>query len=312
MKLLLAPLHGHTDFVFRNVLFKNFSGIDACYSPFITTVRGKTVRESHIRDVLPRYNKAGCLIPQIIGKDPEEFIVLANQLFSLGYETINWNLGCPYPMVVNKRRGAGLLPHADLISRFLETVVPNITCKIEIKMRLGKDDPSEARDVISALNAFPLSSVTIHARTARQMYSGSVDLDSFAECLTLSRHPVVYNGDITDVASFRRISERFNKINSFMIGRGLLMDPSLAERIKSLTNCSKKTYGERLYRFHEDIVLGYQSIGYAGQMLLGRLKQFWCFFSFSFERPEERLRKIQRVKMMKEYWAEVEEAFEKS
>lgn len=310
MKLLLAPMHGHTDFVFRNILFKHFAGIDACYSPFITTVKGKTVRDSHLRDVLPKYNKASCLIPQIIGKDADEFVVLANQLFSLGYETVNWNLGCPYPMVVNKKRGAGLLPHPEMIARFLESVVPNVKCRIETKMRLGMNEPSEAPAVLDVLNAFPLAGVIIHARTARQMYGGSVDLDSFAECLALSRHPVIYNGDITDVASFQKIAERFDKIDSFMIGRGLLMDPSLAERIKGLTNCSKKTYSERLYRFHEDVVRGYQAIGFSGQMLLGRLKQFWCFFSFSFEKPEDRLRKIQRSKTTKEYWEEVEGAFE--
>jgi|WetSurMetagenome_2_1015567.scaffolds.fasta_scaffold00476_10 tRNA-dihydrouridine synthase B len=309
MEILLAPLHGHTDYVFRNALFKHYAGIDACYSPFITTVKGATVPESHIRDVLHRHNRVKCLIPQIIGKNPDEFIVLANRLSSLGFKTVNWNLGCPYPMVVNKKRGAGLLPHPELISGFLKTVIPNVTCAVEVKIRLGKDDPAEALDVIDVLDSFELGRVIIHPRTARQMYNGTVDLDSFEKCLKICRHPVAYNGDIVDTASFWAIGQRFKNVDTFMIGRGLLMDPSLAEKIKAIAPPSGKGRAERLYRFHEDIVRGYREMGNAGQGLLGRLKQFWCFFSYSFPKPEERLRKVQRAKSMEAYREMVEEGF---
>ena len=310
MKLILAPLRGHTDFVFRNTLLRHFSGLDACCAPFITTAKGKTVRDSHIRDVLPKYNKVRCVIPQIISKDPDEFIVLANRLHALGYGTVNWNLGCPYPMVVSKKRGAGMLPHPEIISDFLAAVIPNVTCAIDVKMRLGKDDPVESAGVLAVLNDFPIQNVIIHPRTAKQMYEGTVDLDSFERCLPISRHPVVYNGDITDVKSFKIIANRFRTIDTFMIGRGVLMNPSLAEQVKGITPSSSKKYSERLYRFHEDLVRGYQEFGSDEEPLLGRLKQLWCFLSFSLLRPEETLRKIQRANTLDDYWAEVESAFE--
>ncbi len=310
MELILAPLRGHTDFVFRNALLHHFSGLDASCSPFITTVKGRPVRDSHIRDVLPKYNTGHRVIPQIISRDAYEFTVLANQLQSLGYETVNWNLGCPYPMVVNKKRGAGLLPFPDLIDAFLSEVVPQVACTIDVKMRLGKDDPAEALAVIPVLNSHPLGNITIHPRTARQMYDGEPDLDSFEACLRLSGHPVVFNGDITDVESFARIRKRFPEVTTFMIGRGVLMRPDLPEELKGITDYSKRKYSGRLYRFHEDLVRGYGAFGNAEQSLLGRLKQLWCYLSFSLPDAAERLKKIQRARTMKDYRNEVKCAFD--
>ncbi|HUI92645.1 MAG TPA: tRNA-dihydrouridine synthase family protein [Chitinivibrionales bacterium] len=306
MKILLAPILGHTDFVFRNTLARNFQGIDGWYCPFITTVKGRSVRDSHLRDVLPKYNKLKNTVPQLIGKDAEEFIVLANQLFAMKYPVVGWNLGCPYPMVVNKKRGAGLLPYPEMIESFLDKVIPNVKCRISVKTRLGKERPDEIFDVIPILNKYPLEEIIIHPRTAKQMYGGSVDLDAFEECLAPSKHPVIYNGDIVDVNSFKMISTRFASVSSFMIGRGILMDPGLQEAIKGIPSTHFK---ERLYRFHEDLVRGYQQSGCDEISLLGRLKQLWCYLSFSFIKNEEMLKKVQRAKSMEKYWETVKESF---
>jgi tRNA-dihydrouridine synthase B len=306
MKILLAPILGHTDFVFRNALARNFHGIDGWYCPFITTVKGKTVRDSHIRDVLPKYNKLKNIVPQIIGKDADEFVILANQLSAMHYPIINWNIGCPYPMVVNKKRGAGLLPYPELIDSFLDKAVPNVKCRISVKTRLGKDHSGEIFDVIPVLNKYPLEEIVIHPRTATQMYGGSVDLDTFEKCLSVSRHQVVYNGDIVDVKSFKSISGRFPSISSFMIGRGILMNPGLPESIKDIPSTR---YKERLYRFHEDLVRGYHDGGCDEMSLLGRLKQIWYYLSCSFAKSEETLKRIQRAKSLDQYWDAVKESF---
>ena len=52
------------------------------------------------------------------------------------------------------------------------------------------------------LDAFPLKEIIIHARLGKQLYTGRVDLETFALCREHSRHELVYNGDITDIAVF--------------------------------------------------------------------------------------------------------------
>ncbi len=237
---------------------------------------------------------------------------MAYQLYSLGYRTVNWNLGCPYPMVVNKKRGAGLLPYPKMIYDFLSAVIPNVKCSISIKTRLGRDEPDEILEIIPVINDFPISDLVIHPRTARQMYDGMPNLDAFEKCLRLSRRPLVYNGDIVDERTFEAMTRRFGTIESFMIGRGVLMNPALPEELKGIKRSGHEKFRDRLYRFHEDLVRGYEEFGSGEVSVLGKLKQLWCFLSFTFEKNEELLRKIQRAKSMDKYWLEVNAAFERA
>src|SRR5210317_683880 len=68
-------------------------------------------------------------------------------------------------------------------------------------------------------NRYPLEEIIIHPRTGIQMYDGGTDLGTFEQCLEQSVHRVVYNGDITDLKSFRDIFARFEDVTDWMIGR---------------------------------------------------------------------------------------------
>jgi tRNA-dihydrouridine synthase B len=311
MQLSLAPILGHTDYVYRNALTRYFKGIDVCFTPFLTSVKGSYVKNSHLTDILPKYNRSVHIVPQILGKDPEEFLVIANQINEMGYTSVNWNLGCPYPMVVNKKRGAGLLPYPEMIREFLAKVVPLLKSGLSVKMRLGKNDPDEIPDVLKVLNEFPIQEIIIHPRTADQMYSGAPDLDSFEKCLGLCKHPVAYNGDIVDLGSFESIAKRFPAVSHIMIGRGLAMNPALAEMIKSRQSKSPDDFFKRLYRFHEDILRNYREQSNGQLALLGKMKQLWWYLSYSLANREESLKRIQRTKTLAAYREAIEETFSK-
>ena len=60
------------------------------------------MKKSHIIDVQPKNNIGYNVIPQIMTNDKDDFIFLANYLTDLGHKEMNWNLGCPYPMVAKK------------------------------------------------------------------------------------------------------------------------------------------------------------------------------------------------------------------
>jgi tRNA-dihydrouridine synthase len=137
--LSLAPLRGFTNALYRNLYAAHFQGIDIAIAPFINTLSVKQINRSHIKDILPENNHAMPVIPQIIGNDPAGFIQLATTCHDLGFDTINWNLGCPAPMVANKRRGSGMLPHPESIKAFLDDVVPRIPTRLSIKTRIGRE-----------------------------------------------------------------------------------------------------------------------------------------------------------------------------
>jgi tRNA-dihydrouridine synthase B len=113
LQLYLAPLRGFTDYIYRNAFDGHFDGFDGALAPFIPTVTTDRLKPSHFKDVLPENNLTMPIVPQIISNQPDDFINLAVRLHDLGYPSVNWNLGCPFPMVAKKQRGSGLLPYPE-------------------------------------------------------------------------------------------------------------------------------------------------------------------------------------------------------
>lgn len=235
--MILAPMQGLTEVLFRRVYEECFPGaIRLAVSPFLSLTHGNLADAwEKIDDVWPERNRGSIpVIPQILGKEPEEFVELANRLYDIGYTEVNWNMGCPMRKVAAKHRGSGLLPHPDEVEAILDTVVPRIKPRLSVKMRLGLKQKEEIFALVPLLNQYPLASVTIHPRLGRQQYTGVPDLETFAQVLPLIKHPVIYNGDICSAADARRICERFPQVADLMVGRGVLYRPTLPLEIEGL------------------------------------------------------------------------------
>ncbi len=105
MKLSLAPIQGMTIAPFRNAYADIFEGIDLFYAPFITTTESHKTGPGLFKDILPESNfSTERVIPQLLGNDGDEFSHFASIITDMGYEEINWNIGCPYPMVTKKKK----------------------------------------------------------------------------------------------------------------------------------------------------------------------------------------------------------------
>ena len=307
--LYLAPLRGLTDYIYRNTYCRHFDGFDAAVAPFIPTLTAARFKRSHLKDVLPENNSAMPIIPQIIGNKPEDFIPLAQGLFDLGYETVNWNLGCPFPMVARKQRGSGLLPYPEKIEVFLEKTIPAIPNRLSIKARLGRKKTDEILALLQIFNQYPLDEVIVHPRTGKQMYDGEPDLDMFEKCLEVSAHNTVYNGDINDLATFRKFSQRFKTVDRWMIGRGALANPFLPATIKNgKDGCANKV---KVFRaFYDDLFEQYRQAFHGPGHLLDRMKGFWTYFSRSFKDRRQIIKKIHRTQKLEHYLKIVDRFFE--
>ena len=307
--LYLAPLRGFTEYIYRNAFVRHFGGFDVAISPFIPTMTAARFKKSHLKDVLPENNRAMPVIPQIIGNKPEDFIPLAQRLFDLGYEMVNWNLGCPFPMVAKKQRGSGLLPYPQKIEAFLEATLPAIPTRLSVKVRLGRKKTDEILKLLPIFNRYPLDEVIIHPRTGKQMYDGEPDLDMFEKCLKASSHTTVYNGDINDLATFRLFSRRFDTVDRWMIGRGALIDPFLPAAIKNGDdNTIEKV--KKFRAFYDELFEHYRQEFRGPGHLLDRMKGFWTYFSQSFKDGRKIKKKIHRTRKLDRYLNIVERFFE--
>lgn len=289
----LAPLRGITDNIFRNSFENHFGKFSLLLAPFIPSVKGTSVCDSHVKDILPDRNDCTRLVPQIIGNDPEQFLVLASKMKSLGYKSVNWNLGCPFPQITKKKRGSGLLPFPEIIDSFLNHCLPSLQCALSVKVRLGLNCNSELLKIIPVFNKYPLTEVIIHPRTGSQMYSGTVNIEMFEKCAGICSHPVVYNGDILSTNDFIRLSSRMPYVNRWMIGRGMVFNPFL---LKSLTTGDPiEKDRDLLISFHQDIFNQSSKILFGPAHLLGKMKEIWMYLSSCFEDKDAILKKIRKT-----------------
>ncbi len=308
-RLYMAPMKGFTDCVFRQSFAAYFHGFDLAIAPFIASVRDCPVRRRHVRDVWPENNTRLRVVPQILSKVASDFAAMANFLYDMGYDTVNWNLGCPSPMVASKKRGSGLLPHTDRIDAFLDHALAVMKGRLSLKVRLGWETSAEIFRLAPVLNRYPLKEVVIHPRTGRQGYEGGVDLDAFQACQPIINHPVVYNGDIRTLEDFQRISRRFANIERWMIGRGFLADPFLPDTIKAGQDRIEGKL-QRLQQFHEALFHAYAERLKGPSHLLKKMKGLWRYLSLSFEPFDKTLKKMKKSTRAEHYLDLVNRFFE--
>jgi len=307
--LLSSPLQGFTDFRFRNAFHKYFGGIDTFYSPYIKLNGKLVIKGSYERDILPENNSTLNVIPQIITNDAEEFLFVAKYIQQFGYKELNWNLGCPYPMVAKCGMGSGLISNTSQIEHILKRVHNETDIIVSMKMRMGYENPTEILDVFPILEQYPIKNIAIHARIGKQLYKGGVDLDSFQKCLDTSKQKIYYNGDITSVEKFRTMQERFPSIDHWMIGRGLIADPFLPSMIKNNTTEYPKNKLEIFEAFHDTIYQEYDSYLQGPTPIRMKMLGFWEYFSESFSNPQKTYKKIKKAGNSKNYESAVKEIF---
>jgi len=306
--LILAPIRGITDCHFRSLFNTYFPGFDSALAPFINPQRSSHYQPKQLKDLLPEANIDFPVVPQLLHTNTDDFLFLASRLHDLGYKEINWNLGCPAPMVTKKKRGSGLLPFPDEILLFLDKVIPKLPVRLSIKTRLGLESPKELLALLPNLNEYPLSEIIIHGRLGQQAYKGSTDRISIAQCVAKSNHSIVYNGDITSLNEFKELQLQFPEITKWMIGRGVLKNPFLAGEIAG----GKATEPlQQLQFFHNDLYSCYRELLSGQAHLLGRMKQLWFYLSAMFPPRKKTWKKIKKCNTEQHYQDVIDALFRK-
>ena len=281
IELILAPLRGVTGLRFRQAFVAHLRGLDRAVAPFIATVQGPRVKPEILRGIDPAAQPAGLpLIPQVIGKDPAQLRVMLGAMRALGYADVDLNAGCPWPFVAKKGRGAGLLRDEAALGAMLEAGCDALgPGHFSLKVRLGLDDATLLPKRLPLIQSFPLRELCVHPRTARQMYEGTVDLEAFARVAEACRLPLVYNGDIRTLGDFLRLSARFPAVRRWMLGRGLVANPFLAESIRAGEDTRDLT---RFRAWHADLIERYAADAPGDHALLGHLKELWAYLAPTF------------------------------
>lgn len=259
------------------------------------------IKPLYERDLAHKNNKTLTVVPQIMTCSADEFIYAAKYVLSLGYTELNWNLGCPYPMVTTKGLGSGLIARPADIDHILDRVHSETGITVSMKMRMGYEHSEEILHTFPILAKYPIKSIAIHARIGKQLYKGGVDLDAFAKCLDSTDQPIYYNGDITNVKIFERMQERFPTVNHWLLGRGLIADPFLPSMIKLGTNHYPSDRMDRFGKFHDTLQYQYQEKLSGDKHVIMKMLSYWQYFATSMSNPSRILKKIKKCKTIEQY-----------
>lgn len=293
--IYFAPFQGITTTVFRNVYARHFTGVDKLYMPYFSNFEpGHPLSPVKMRSLKNQTESGIEVVPQVLSKNAEEIIWLAQVCEQLGFKELNWNLGCPYPQVANKKRGSGILPYPEMIDEILEKVMHQVNLRFSVKCRLGYHSAGEMKALVPVFNRYPIGELTIHARIGKQLYSGQPDLEAFSLAAARINLQLVYNGDIFSVMDYQKFMQLYPQINQIMLGRGILYDPYLPALIKELV--LPEDPKAHIRKFTDDLYYAYRKEREDNPSVLNAMKEYWAYLSLSFDEPVKVFRKLKKVK----------------
>ncbi len=231
--LLLAPMEDVSDPPFR-ALCKRY-GADVVYTEFISS--GGLVYEA--RDSVMKLDIREAERPvgiQIFGGDVDQVRSATAIVDRVGPDIIDINFGCPVRKVVCKEAGAGILRNLPKMEKITRTVVAATKRPVTVKTRLGWDDSSiDIVNVARMLENCGIQALAVHARTRKQMYTGSARWQYLRAIREngLQNIPLIGNGDALGPESILQMFEETG-VDAVMIGRGAIGNPWIFKRAKAL------------------------------------------------------------------------------
>jgi len=231
--LVAAPMAGFSNFAFRRIL-RQFGGVGLPATEMVSA-RGLVEMDTRRRDEPARLwgvrEEPRPLAVQIWDNDPGRLAEVARRIArDYGASVIDLNFGCPVPDVARKAKsGAYLLEHPQRIGAIVERVVSAAApTPVTAKIRLGPtSERITAVEVARAVEEAGAAGITIHGRTAGQMYRGRADWEQIAAVKPhLRRIPLVGNGDVRSAEDAVRAFRDWG-VDGVMIGRAALGRPWL-------------------------------------------------------------------------------------
>lgn len=276
LKIYFAPLQGYTEDAYRRLHHEIFGGVDGYFTPFVRLEHGE-VRSKDLRDIRAEFNAEVPVTPQVIANGGTELEQLLPVVTAQGYKAIDINMGCPFPLQTKHGRGSGILPHPEKVQEICQVIAAHPEITFSVKMRLGLESPDEWREILPLLNTVSLKHITLHPRVGTQQYKGTVDMAQFSAYLAVSKHPVIYNGDILTVQQIKEIEEKYPALEGIMIGRGLLARPSMAAEYLSGQDWNEVQLIRGIKQLHNRLLAHYENVIPGEAQRLQKIQTFWDY-----------------------------------
>jgi tRNA-dihydrouridine synthase B len=270
-RLVLAPMAGVSVQAFRRQGRRFGAGL-VCSE--MVSVAGIQHRNERTLGYLRVGADEHPLAIQIFGSDPVAMAEAARIVAAAGADVVDMNFGCPVRKVTKTGAGASLLDDPDHACRLVDAVAGAVELPVSVKMRRGVANGSRTcLDVGPRLVEAGAASLTLHPRSAKQMYTGVADHSLTAELVSLVDVPVIASGDITSRARAQAVLATTGAA-AVMVGRAAQGNPwALREIMGDASEPSREEVVAELLLFIREAV---RELG--EHRATGFLKKFYAWY----------------------------------
>jgi tRNA-dihydrouridine synthase B len=230
--LYLAPMAGVSESPFRRLCAR--FGADVVITEFLSAEGIRRENEATLSKLRFGDDERPIGV-QIFGADPEamgEAARLVTDVFQP--EFIDINFGCPVKKVVKRNGGSGCLRDLDLVQRVIRAVSAGTHLPVTVKIRSGwNEDMRDPVGIALRCQDAGARTLTLHARTRTQMYTGQARWEEIAAVTQALSIPVIGNGDIKTPQDAIRMREQTG-CDAVMIGRGSFGQPWIFDQTKDI------------------------------------------------------------------------------
>ncbi len=222
---ILAPMDDVTDIVFRDVVEKVYSP-DVFFTEFVSVEGLSSKGRENVMRRLKRNNKSiKPLVAQIWGKNIDYYFEVSKDIFKMGFDGIDINMGCPERGIVRRGYCGGLIGQYSEVAEIIKATKKGAgDIPVSVKTRIGLDHII-TNEWISFLLEQDLAAITIHARTVKEMSKVQAHWDEIKKVVELRdklspKTLIIGNGNIE---SYSQGLELVNDtgVDGIMIGRGI-------------------------------------------------------------------------------------------
>jgi tRNA-dihydrouridine synthase B len=229
--IFLAPMAGYTDAAFRSICLDN--GAFFTYTEMVSA-EALFRRNENTLTLLERAENERLLGVQFFTSNPHVTVPAVHEIIKYNPSLIDLNCGCSIPKILKSGSGAALLKKPPIIKEIIHIVKNETDIPVSLKIRSGWDSGSlNFLQIGSMAEKEGASLITIHPRTAVEMFKAKARWQHIAKLKKECSIPVIGSGDLFSADDAYHMLTTTG-CDGVMIARGAVGNPFIFKQIKNL------------------------------------------------------------------------------